>query len=66
MRIKDLPERLDALADSLVGDDWEHPLASVETCRQAAEELRRRAGCANERQGSCRGYKARKCQEPKP
>ena len=35
----ELCERLLALADSLVGDDWEHPLLSVETCKEAIKHL---------------------------
>lgn len=39
--IDDLIEDLNALADSLIGDDWNHPVTSVETCRRAARELER-------------------------
>jgi hypothetical protein len=37
----DLPERLRDLAESLEGDDWEHPLLSQVTCRLAADEIER-------------------------
>jgi hypothetical protein len=37
----DLPKKLRALADTLIGDEWQHPLAAVETCQQAADELER-------------------------
>ena len=36
-----LPDRLRYLAESLVGDEWEHPVDAVETCRRAADELER-------------------------
>lgn len=36
-----LPERLLALAETLVGDEWEHPVDAVDTCRRAADELER-------------------------
>ena len=39
--MNDLPERLRALADSLEGDDWNHPLLSLEACREAAAEIER-------------------------
>lgn len=31
-----LPERLIALSQSLVGDEWNHPITCVEDCRRAA------------------------------
>jgi len=37
--IRDLPERLEAIADHL--DDWDHPITGREDCREAARELRR-------------------------
>lgn len=57
-------QRLRVLADTLDGDDWQHPLGSAALCRDAAAELERlrdelirpRVRCANERQGSCRGF----------
>lgn len=39
--MSDLPERLLALAESLVGDEWNHPLKAVDDCRNAAAELKR-------------------------
>gem|GEM_PF-5263512 len=39
--MSDLPERLRALAASLEGDDWEHPITAREDCLRAAEELER-------------------------
>ena len=36
-----LPDRLRGLCESLVGDEWEHPVDAVETCRKAAEEIER-------------------------
>lgn len=41
MTVTDLPEKLRALADTLVGDEWEHPIDAVETCRKAADEIER-------------------------
>lgn len=35
----DLPARLEALAETLVGDEWIYPIDSVEICRRAAEEI---------------------------
>jgi hypothetical protein len=35
----DLCERLLSLAESLVGDDWNHPLLSAETCCEAVRHL---------------------------
>jgi hypothetical protein len=35
----DLPERLRAIAESLEGDDWEHPITSQETCLKAADVI---------------------------
>lgn len=37
----DLPEKLRELAETLIGDDWEHPLTCVETCKSAADEIER-------------------------
>lgn len=34
--MNDLPERLRSLAESLDGDEWEHPLMSREVCIEAA------------------------------
>ena len=39
--LDDLPERLRAIADSLDGDEWEHPLSSAADCRRAAVEIER-------------------------
>jgi hypothetical protein len=39
--MSDLPERLLAIAESLVGDEWNHPLKAVDDCRNAAAELKR-------------------------
>jgi len=38
-KITDLSEQLRNLADTLVDDEWDHPLCSVETCRTAAYVL---------------------------
>ena len=35
------PQRLRDLADTLEGDDWQHPLGSADLCRAAADELER-------------------------
>jgi hypothetical protein len=35
----ELCERLLALAESLVGDEWEHPLGSADTCCEAVRHL---------------------------
>jgi len=37
--MNDLPERLRHLAESLIGDDWSHPLCSREACLEAASVL---------------------------
>ena len=39
--MSDLPERLRALATSLEGDEWEHPVTAREDCLAAAEEIER-------------------------
>ena len=39
MNHSDLCEQLLALAESLVGDDWEHPLLSAEACCEAVRHL---------------------------
>ena len=36
MNITSIPDRLRDLADSLEGDEWSHPLCSVEACRIGA------------------------------
>lgn len=36
-------DRLRELAESLVGDEWEHPVDAVETCRRAADEVEKLA-----------------------
>ena len=35
----ELSERLQVIAESLVGDEWEHPLLSVKTCEEAIKQL---------------------------
>ena len=37
----DLPERLRHLAESLEGDDWEHPITARDDCLRAADEIER-------------------------
>jgi len=37
----DLPDRLRAIADTLDGDEWEHPLCAEDDCRRAADEIER-------------------------
>lgn len=37
----DLPDRLRSLAESLEGDEWEHPLTAQQDCLRAAEEIER-------------------------
>ena len=39
--MSDLPERLRALADSLEGDDWQHPITAQADCWAAAERIER-------------------------
>lgn len=37
--MNDIPERLRAFAETLIGDDWIHPLGSVDTCLEAAKAI---------------------------
>jgi hypothetical protein len=37
----DLPDRLRALAETLNGDEWEHPITAPDDCLAAADELER-------------------------
>ena len=46
--MNDLPERLRSLADSLVGDEWEHPITAEADCRAAADEIERMTEAAKE------------------
>lgn len=37
----DLPERLRDLAETLNGDEWEHPITAPDDCLAAADEIER-------------------------
>ena len=41
MEVKNLPERLRDLAETLCGCQWMHPLCSPATCNEAADEIER-------------------------
>lgn len=41
MEVKNLPERLRDLAETLCGCQWNHPLCSPATCNEAADEIER-------------------------